>query len=248
LENRVREILAGGIARGRVSVNVEIDPGAAGQRLSLDEDLASEYREILRTLSERYGIDGPLDAVTFAQLPDVIRKGTPQIPLDSVEKIVEEALGDALAQLGEMREREGAALRRDLVKRIDRLGTLLDRIAAAAEGAPEVVRKRLEEKIRTLVPPGTNPDPERLATEVAVICERADVVEEIVRFRAHNEAFLAFLDAEEATGKRLDFLLQEMNREINTIGAKSMSAEIAHLVVEMKEEIERLREQVQNVE
>ncbi|MBZ0269371.1 DUF1732 domain-containing protein, partial [bacterium] len=125
---------------------------------------------------------------------------------------------------------------------------VLDGIQGAASGASDKVLARLRERVDRLLGENGSPDPDRLAQEVALIADRADITEELVRFRAHNQAFLKFLDAGEPVGKRLDFLLQEMNREGNTIGSKSQDASIAHLVVEMKEEIERLREQVQNIE
>ncbi len=147
-----------------------------------------------------------------------------------------------------MRRTEGEALAKDLALRVGRIAERLDEIEETSRGQSERVLERLRERIAGLVPEGVEPDPDRLATEIAILADKADVVEELVRFRAHNDAFLKFLEQDEAVGKRLDFLLQEMNREINTIGSKSVSVEIAHLVVDVKEEIERLREQVQNIE
>jgi uncharacterized protein (TIGR00255 family) len=147
-----------------------------------------------------------------------------------------------------MRRSEGEAIARDFRERIRRMVGSIDALEAVAKEVPSRIRKRLEERIGVLVPPGVVPDAERLATEVALLAERADLAEEIVRFRAHADAFLGFLERKEPVGKRLDFLLQEMNREANTLGSKAAQAEISHRVVEIKEEIERLREQVQNVE
>jgi uncharacterized protein (TIGR00255 family) len=132
--------------------------------------------------------------------------------------------------------------------RVERIAGILDTVEGLAQSEPDRMKRRLEERIAKLLPDGTAPDAERLATEVALAADKADIVEEIVRFRAHDEAFLGFLEQDEPVGKRLDFLLQEMNREANTIGSKAVSAEVSHHVVEIKEEVERLREQVQNVE
>jgi uncharacterized protein (TIGR00255 family) len=193
-------------------------------------------------------VDRAGDAVAFAALPDLVRRETPELPARAVEAALAQSVGAALDQLLAMRSAEGMALRNDLVERIGRIERLLDGVEEEAKGQSAKVRERLEERIANLLPEGTSPDPERLATEVAILADKADIVEELVRFRAHDQAFLEFLERDEAVGKRLDFLLQEMNREINTIGSKSVSARIAHLVVDVKEEIERLREQVQNIE
>jgi uncharacterized protein (TIGR00255 family) len=186
--------------------------------------------------------------MSFAQLPDVVRRRSPEAPPEQLEEALDAALDAALDELCAMRDREGAALGRDLAERVARLGEVVERIDAASADGVERARQRLEARIAQLVPEGVTPDPERLATEVAILSDKADIQEELVRFRAHNEAFFGFLEDGAAVGKRLDFLLQEMNREANTIGSKAVSASVTHLVVEAKEEIERLREQVQNVE
>jgi uncharacterized protein (TIGR00255 family) len=248
LETRVRELLAERIERGRVSATVDLESEAGRNTLTLDERLADQYRQIVGALRDRLGVDRAGDAVAFAALPDLVRRETPELPARAVEAALAQSVGAALDQLLAMRSAEGMALRNDLVERIGRIERLLDGVEEEAKGQSAKVRERLEERIANLLPEGTSPDPERLATEVAILADKADIVEELVRFRAHDQAFLEFLERDEAVGKRLDFLLQEMNREINTIGSKSVSARIAHLVVDVKEEIERLREQVQNIE
>ncbi len=248
-ESRVKEALKARVARGRVSATVDVvAENGTGDHLVLDERLAAEYRTLLRVLEEKHGIPVAADSVTFAQLPELVRKEGRELADEAVEHALGAAVETALGQLLEMREREGEALEVDLKARVGRIGELLDTIQATAKNAAEQVRDNLLRKIERLVPDSVDVDADRLAQEVAILAERADIVEELVRFRAHNEAFLAFLAKGEPVGKRLDFLLQEMNREVNTIGSKSSDARIAHLVVEVKEEIERLREQVQNIE
>jgi uncharacterized protein (TIGR00255 family) len=248
LESRVRERLAARVTRGRIQAGVDVEVRAEGAGLSVDEELAEAYRGVLRTLQERYRLEGSPDAMSFAQLPDVVRRRSPEAPPEQLEEALDAALDAALDELCAMRDREGAALGRDLAERVARLGEVVERIDAASADGVERARQRLEARIAQLVPEGVTPDPERLATEVAILSDKADIQEELVRFRAHNEAFFGFLEDGAAVGKRLDFLLQEMNREANTIGSKAVSASVTHLVVEAKEEIERLREQVQNVE
>jgi len=248
LEGRVKELLAEQLCRGRVTASIDVESEAGGNALTLDERMADQYREILAALEKKFGVASSPDPVAVAGLPDLVRREVPELPATAVAQAVEQALTAALDQLVAMREAEGRALGEDLAARVARIGDLLEEIEEISKGQSAKVLARLQERIASLVPAGASPDPDRLATEVALLADKADVAEELVRFRAHNGAFLNFLARDEAVGKRLDFLLQEMNREINTIGSKSVSAEIAHLVVEVKEEIERLREQVQNVE
>jgi uncharacterized protein (TIGR00255 family) len=248
LEDRARERLRSALSRGRVSVSVEVETGSGSSHLILDEGLAAEYRTVLRILEEKHGIPVAPDAVAFAQLPDLVRRETPAVAAEEVEGAFDEAMDQALAQLDGMRRNEGDALARDLQARLDRLDEIVRAIETVASGAAARTQGKLRERVAALVPAGVTPDPERLATEIALLAEKADVSEEIVRFRAHIAAFREFLGKGEAVGRRMDFLLQEVNREANTIGSKSQSAELAHLVVEAKEEIERLREQGQNVE
>jgi uncharacterized protein (TIGR00255 family) len=248
LEDRIRERLRASLSRGRVTVTVDVETEGAPSHLVLDEALAAEYRTILRILEEKHGLAVASDAIAFAQLPDLVRRETPAIREEDVEGALDEALDAALAQLDAMRKKEGEALREDLLARVGRIQELLGAVEEASERSSERTRERLSSRVAALVPEGIEPDTQRLATEIAILAEKVDVTEEVVRFRAHAAAFREFLGRGEAVGRRMDFLLQEMNREANTIGSKSSSAEISHLVVEAKEEIERLREQVQNVE
>lgn len=247
-ENRVREILAAKIARGRITATVDVEAETTSAAVVLDEKVAAEYSQVLLFLRDRFQVGGAVDPVSFALLPDVLRRGSGLSAADVDESVLVEALEKALKELDSMRLVEGAALARDLEERVHKIGASLDAIETLALDAPARLRRRLEERVAVLVPSGMTPDADRLATEVALLAEKADVSEEIVRFRAHDAAFLGFLKKREPVGKRLDFLLQEMNREANTIGSKAASAEVAHKVVEIKDEIERLREQVQNIE
>ncbi len=248
LESRVREGVAAHLSRGRVTATVDVQAEEERGSLVLDEGVAREYGKVFQVLEREFGASSARDPVALVQLPELVRWEARKLDSEVVRATLDGALEEALAQLLAMREREGVALRDDLETRTRRLGELLDRIGAAATDSVERSRARLEERIAQLLPEGVTPDPERLATEVAILAEKADIAEELVRFRAHGEAFLEFLEGNGPVGRRLDFLLQEMNREANTIGSKSSSSRIAHLVVEVKEEIERLREQVQNVE
>lgn len=247
-EGRVRELLAARLSRGRISVTVDVESDAEGSTFVLDEKVAADYLQMFQFLRDRFGMQGAVDPVLFAQLPEVLQRSGGPTPEETAPEVLDEAVRHALEEVESMRRVEGEALHRDLSDRIQRMNENLDRIERASVDSTVRVRQRLEERVAAIVPAGMEPDAERLATEIALLAEKADISEELVRFRAHNDAFRGFLAKKEPVGKRLDFLLQEMNREANTIGSKAMNAEIAHRVVELKEDIERLREQVQNVE
>lgn len=246
-EGEVRELLRQRIARGHVALTARIDreatPGAG-----INEERFAEYVRMLRSLQERYGLSGVLDAATVLSLPDVVDG----LPHDGEDGLVDELLAvveKALKPLRAMRSEEGARLFGFVRERIDLVAASVDR---AAERAPIRLAEhgtRLRTSVRDLAG-ANNVDPQRLAQEVAILADRLDISEEIDRFRAHIDAFCKTLseNESEAVGKRLGFLLQEMVREANTMGSKASDAPILNEVVVIKEELERIREQVENVE
>lgn len=247
LESRLKEVVQAAISRGRIEVTVLLEgAGADGGAPVLNMDVARGYWEGLSRLKEAFGVEGEVDLRTMAVLPDVFRYAPDGVDLEAVWGVIERATSAALGQCNRMRRAEGELLRRDFEARIGALERLLREVEALAPGRVAVARDRLRERLAQLL--SNEIDPDRLAAEVAILADRMDITEECVRFHSHNEQFLRSLGRDEPVGRRLNFLLQEMGREANTIGAKANDAAIAHLVVEMKEEIERLREQAQNVE
>lgn len=246
-EGDVRELLRQRIARGHVALTARIEREAASGA-GINEERFAEYVTMLRSLQERYGLSGVLDAATVLSLPDVVDG----LPHDGEDGSVGELLtivDKALKALRAMRSEEGARLFGFVRERIDLVAISLDR---AAERAPiRLVEHgtRLRKSVRDLAG-ANNVDPQRLAQEVALLADRLDISEEIDRFRAHIDAFCKTLVASgsEAVGKRLGFLLQEMVREANTMGSKASDAPILSEVVAIKEELEKIREQVENVE
>ncbi len=246
-EGDVRELLRQRIARGHVALTARIDREAAAGA-GINEERFADYVRMLRSLQERYGLSAVLDAATILSLPDVVDG----LPHDGEDGSVEELLAvvdKALKALRAMRLEEGARLFGFVRERIDLVAASVDR---AAERAPiRLVEhgSRLRKSVRDLAG-ATNVDPQRLAQEVAILADRLDISEEIDRFRAHIDAFCKTLaeNENEAVGKRLGFLLQEMVREANTMGSKASDAPILSEVVAVKEELERIREQVENVE
>ena len=252
-EHEIQGWLRPFLARGHVSVSVVMDRSeeAAGVLLpEVDHVRAARYVALLRELQERHGLHGDLDAVAVARMPDVIRTPDPrdtgpEVDQESLRATLEEA---ALAVRG-LREAEGARLQADLEERLQVLGGEVDRVEQRAPVRLAAERDRLRAQIRELVE-NEDVDEERLAREIAYLAEKWDLNEEVVRFRSHLALFRETLASgdDEAVGKRLSFVVQELHREANTIGSKANDAEITRASVAMKEEIEKLREQVENVE
>jgi uncharacterized protein (TIGR00255 family) len=251
-EPQIREWIKGQMARGHINVTYRLEApegnGEVGPTLALDAHRARQYLRIFRDLKEQFGLPGEVTVEILARQPDLIVREQNEVPeLDegAVRQVTEAA---ALAAVT-MREAEGRSLEADLNAR---LTAILDALAVIQERAPERVireRDRLRRAIAELAGDAAI-DPDRLAREVALVADRWDISEELVRLRSHVEHFRTMLaaDSAEPVGKRLGFLVQEMHREANTIGAKANDAEIEHRVVAIKNEIERLREQVENVE
>lgn len=249
-EGDAREWLRGHFSRGHVNLTVRLEaPAGAVRGLKLDEERAATYVALLEQLRDRFGVKGDPDLRTLARFPDVFVRVDDgegaEIPADELRALVEAA---AAANV-RMREGEGRRLHDDLEGRVAAIERSLDEIARIAPERLVAERDRLREAVRELAG-GVAVDEQRLTQEIAILAERWDINEELVRFRAHNAAFRELLESHSAepVGKRLGFLVQEMHREANTTGSKANHAAISHRVVAIKDEVERLREQVENVE
>jgi len=246
-EADVREQLRRSIARGNVTLNARVEREAA-LPLSIDEERFAGYVTQLRELQRRHGLAEELGVGTVLRMPDVFSNSaqdeTPESPAE-LTAIVEEAV----QALTRMREAEGERLRTFLLERLDIAAQALERIEKRAPERLAEQHRRLRANVSELVA-GLAVDEQRLAQEIAILADRLDVQEELSRFRAHTSAFRDTLanPGGEPVGKRLGFLLQEMVREVNTIGSKASDAAIVSDVLLLKEELERLREQVENLE
>ncbi|MBQ6175169.1 MAG: YicC family protein [Clostridia bacterium] len=248
LEDAVRRQLSGSLHRGHVDVTVTVLQKAdADVRLSVDEALAAAYLRAGETLS-RMGAGGRLCVQDLLVLDGVVAHEDAPVDEDTVRALTSEACASAISGLIQMRQAEGVNLKRDLEAHLERVAGLRQQILEIAPSVVESYRQRLEEKLNQLLPAGSPVDPARLAQEVLLFADRCAIDEELSRLESHIRQFTRYMDSAEETGKKLDFLCQELNREANTIGSKANDAFIAHLVVELKAEIEKLREQVQNVE
>ena len=246
-EQLIRERVQAQLSRGKVSVNFSWTEEAQQKALpTLDEEVASGYLTQLQRLAELSQSDTQVDLELLARLPGVFSFAAAEPENDEAKELMQAALDEALVEMVAMRTKEGQALAEDLRRRVEAVEAHLEHISELVPRTREQIQNRLREKVAVLLEPGAIHE-DRLAMEVALIAERSDITEEIVRFRSHNAQFFAALDKGGEVGKRFNFLLQEMNREANTISSKSSDSDIIHRVVEIKEEVERLREQVQNL-
>ena len=248
LEPAARERVTPLFRRGQVEVNVRLRREAEGP-VAVEVDLAAarRYRDAAAVLAEEPGIEGALSLSTLLELPGVSRLREPDLDVDALAGAVLQAVESAAGAACEMRAREGEALARELGDRVRGVVERVDAIEARVADLPAAQRERLLRRVAGLAP-DVELDPARLEQEVVLHVDRADVTEEVVRLRSHCEQFVRTLGTEGAVGRKLEFLLQEMGREANTIGSKAADAPVAHEVVELKAELEKLREQVLNIE
>jgi uncharacterized protein (TIGR00255 family) len=247
LEIEAAKLVKERLARGGVDVSIRRGAGAGALAPRVDVQLAEAYARAFAELQARLGLGTGATLADILSADGVVRLEERDVDLDAARSALRSALTAALDALVEMRAREGAALARDLSARLDTIQTLAARVAELAPHAVEHHRARLEERIAELSR-GIPLDPARLAQEVALLADRSDVAEELTRLASHVAQVRALLASDEPAGRKLDFLVQEMHREVNTTGSKSQSADIAAVVVALKAEVERMREQVQNVE
>lgn len=248
LESRIQQVIQQRFARGHFEVSVlDRDVDGRSRALKVDVPLALQYTDALRTLQRELRLPGDVTLELLAGQRDLIVVEESEESLDESWGAIEPALTRAIDALAEMRRREGEALLATIGKHLDEVEAILDGIVQRAPDLVRAQRDRLRERVTELLA-GRLPDPTRLEQEVAFLAERSDVAEECDRLRSHLAQFRLALTRTGSQGRRLDFLLQEMQREANTTGSKAADATLAHEVVELKMAIERLREQVQNLE
>jgi len=241
----VEQLARARLSRGRFDIGVRLDDTAGAARFSTTRARAV-YQSLLE-LRDELAPGSELSVGVLASLPQLLVDNS-RATTQGLEQALTRAFDTALARLDEMREREGQALARELG---ERLHTLRELSAAASElshGAAGRQLARLRERVARLLSETSSPDPGRLETELALMADRSDVTEELVRLTSHFDQFQALLPEAVPIGRRLEFLLQEMSREANTLGSKSQDVKLSHLVVDIKSQLEKIREQVQNVE
>jgi len=251
LEEKIKPYLqAGGVSRGKVDVFVSIDVvDSPDVRITLDEGYAASYLGALRTLGEKFDLRDDLSIMTVAQNRDLFLIQKPEEDVERDWADVSSVLGEALARFLAARESEGERIKADLRGKLAAIAERVNRIEELSREDTVTYREKLEARLREMLSDNRIVfDENRILTECAVFADRIAIDEELVRLRSHFVGFEEILASEEPVGRRLDFLVQELNRETNTIGSKAQNAEIARLVVDIKCEIEKIREQIQNIE
>ena len=247
LEAKVKKELASIVSRGSISVFVSCDRGEASDvSQTWDKSAVDNYLRILGEMKDQYGLAGEIRLADLLRFGDIIKTESVTYSDDALWKHMRPAVTAAINTFQESREVEGAQLVKELKKILKDITKALQQIEKRAPERVKEYSASLSARIEKLI--ATQPDPQRIATEVALMAERLDITEEITRLRAHIEKFSADFDSDEPVGKRMGFLLQEMNREANTIGSKANDTDIAHRAVVLKENIEKIREQIQNIE
>ena len=236
------------ISRGKVDVFVSVNASAAGDMtVQVNEALLKGYVEAIRHIAGEYGLQDDLTALSAARFPDVLSVEKKDLDTDALSEGLSAITEAALNDFDAMRLREGEKLRDDVLSRLETINAL---VSTVEEKAPETVaayRKRLETKMAEVLG-SAGIDESRILTEAAVFADHIAVDEETVRLRSHMAQLRTMINGNSPTGRKIDFLIQEFNREANTIGSKCQNSEIAHVVVDLKSEIEKIREQIQNIE
>jgi uncharacterized protein (TIGR00255 family) len=248
LEGDIKQQIQAKISRGRILVNLAWEEaGGLSESLRLDEEVADRYFRLLKTLKEKYNLGGEIDLATFAAFPDLLKHEVEEWgPADALP-LVKQVIGAALEELMAMKAREGGAIAKDLRQRIDMTLSHLEEVKTRAPQRVDEVREKLRHRLADITETAQY-DEALLAQEVVLFAERSDCTEECVRYQIHCDNFNHYLTEGGAVGRKLNFLLQEMAREANTMAVKASDAEVSGMVVLIKEELEKIREQVQNIE
>lgn len=247
-EDAVKSAVQRHISRGKVDVYVTVDSGEEGDvDVKVNEALLRSYLEAFRHISEEYGIPNDVTALSVARFPDVLAVEKKDLDADAVSEGLLEITERALCDFDAMRLREGEKLRDDVLSRLETIDALVTTVERESPKTLAEYRARLEAKMAEVLG-GAGFDESRILTEAAIFADRIAVDEETVRLRSHMSQLSAMVSGDSPTGRKIDFLVQEFNREANTIGSKCQNSDIAHTVVDLKSEIEKIREQIQNIE
>jgi uncharacterized protein (TIGR00255 family) len=245
MEPEIKKQIKAVSSRGKIDCSIKLEKGASEEKLKLNLERAQHYNELLTEFEALSGRKVGVDARDLSSL-NIIEENKSGEPPEKCEKVVRECLSRALEGLQEMKEREGQAMQSDIQQRLSSCGNIVNSIEKLSQAEPERFRDRLQERFSQLTE-GVEINPERLEQEIALLADRLDISEEVVRFRTHLEHMDDILSQREV-GKKAEFLMQELNREVNTMASKSNHAGISQSSVEIKSELEKVREQLQNIE
>ncbi|WP_409227420.1 YicC/YloC family endoribonuclease [Gudongella sp. SC589] len=249
LEEGIKKLIKEKINRGKVDVFVSFDfADASSVEVKVDIPLARSFKQALEELKVELEIEDSIRLNNILSISDVIKTEKKELDEDLVWETIKESTESALNRILQMREYEGGQLKLDILKKLDNIVAISERIEKRAPLVIEEYKGKLNERIQSILEDKTIVDPDRLAMEVAIYADKSSIDEELTRLKSHVLQLKAILSEDDAIGRKLDFLIQEFNREVNTIGSKSSDTEIVKAVVELKSEIEKIREQVQNIE
>lgn len=248
LEDKVREFASRYISRGKVDIYIAIESyEEADKDITVNKELASAYLEALKSLRDEFGLKDDISVMSLSRYPDIFVQERKAEDEEEIWNIVKTVLEPAIISFCQMREREGERIQKDLETRVEYMKTLATKIEKRSPETVKEYQTRLYDKIKEVLE-DREIDDARVLTEVAIFADKVAVNEEMVRLFSHFDEFFGIVSSDLPAGRKLDFLIQEINREINTTGSKASDIEIAKIVVELKGETEKLREQIQNIE
>ncbi|GAA3651908.1 YicC/YloC family endoribonuclease [Asaccharospora irregularis] len=249
LEDKARNLVKDYVKRGRADLYIKFDLlGSEDVSLKFDEGLAIQYVEILNNIKNKFGLMDDISVMNIAKFPEIIKTEEKEEDEDLVWSMLKGALEEALINLKDMRTEEGQKLAEDIKMRCDLLNNYIEEIEKYSYNVVIDYKEKLTNRISEILENPSIIDENRLAQEVAIYADKSSITEEIVRFKSHIIQLKNTVSKQESIGRKIDFLIQEMNRETNTIGSKSSDLNITNLVVELKSELEKIREQIQNIE
>ena len=247
-EDTVKSVVQKHISRGKVDVFVSVDSSSSSDlTVKVNEALLKGYIDAITHISDEYGLHNDLTALSASRFPEVLSVEKKDIDADAISAGISEIAERALADFDMMRLREGEKLRDDVLSKLDAIESLVSQIEQESPRTVADYRARLEAKMNEVLG-ASGIDESRILTEAAIFADHIAVDEETVRLRSHMSQLRQMINGSSPTGRKIDFLIQEFNREANTIGSKCQSSDIAHVVVDLKSEIEKIREQIQNIE
>ena len=248
LEEKIRNIISKRLKRGKVDVFINYKNYESGNgKAILNMELAKDYYECLKAINSELDVTNDISVTKIARFPEVITLAEPEENLDNIFKDIAPLIESSLNLMEDMRVREGEKLKEDILFKLDIIVSYVEEIEKLADCIPKNYKKKLDERLNELLD-GVDIDEGRIALEVAILCDKAAVDEEITRLRSHLSQMKSTLNLEEPIGRKLDFIIQEINREANTIASKSTNIDMTNKVIEIKNIIEKIREQVQNIE
>ncbi len=247
-ERKIREIVSKKISRGHLEISINRNNGnGAKRKLVADEDLVRQFLQAAEKIKSEHSVQGEADLATILSIKDILKYEEDEVNMEERWGMMEKTLKDAVGQLLEMRAAEGRALQKDVLEKVGLVEESTKKILSAREGQEKEIFNKLKAKIEELMGDG-EASPERILTEAGICAERSDISEEVIRIQSHLAQIRDFVAAGSPVGRKLEFILQEVNREANTIGSKSTLYDISREVVEIKSQLEKIREQAANIE